>query len=176
MEHQKHDEDIQKHGDLEIEEDIKSQERIWKAQRIGRILFAIILLAGIAGVFGNGPLSNHQVSKNGLTVQYERIAYRDTDQTMSIRFPLSWAQNGKARIWIDQDSLSRLRLSRIRPEPDNNRLAGSRILFEYNVSEKSKDGLVEIALDFRSESFGSRLVEVGVENGPAVKLTQFYWP
>lgn len=41
-------------GDLEISQDLEFQKRSWTIQRVGWVVIALLILAGLLGVFGKG--------------------------------------------------------------------------------------------------------------------------
>ncbi|HPO58399.1 MAG TPA: hypothetical protein PLV53_06100 [Anaerolineaceae bacterium] len=42
---------------LQVDQDMPFQEKEWTAERAGWIIGLLLLLAGLAGLFGGGPLS-----------------------------------------------------------------------------------------------------------------------
>ncbi len=48
---------LERIGDLELNENLRFQKRESKAPKAGSILFVLIIIAALAGLFGAGPLS-----------------------------------------------------------------------------------------------------------------------
>ena len=59
---------MQRVGDLEIEQDHDFQRRSWRLQRAGWIVLSLVLLAGLLGLFGSGPLAHATVGAPGCPV------------------------------------------------------------------------------------------------------------
>ena len=85
----------QKQNDrLQINEDIEFQKKEWNWARLGWVLMLIIALAGLLGLFGQGPLSKSTARAGGIEVEYERCAQflRDSTETgyraLTSAFPL----------------------------------------------------------------------------------------
>jgi hypothetical protein len=72
--------------ELQIETDLLYQRRVWRAQRIGWIVFVALLVAASLGVFGAGPLSTTVAGSkaDGLWVEYERVARALAPSTLVI--------------------------------------------------------------------------------------------
>ncbi len=72
-----------------VQEDMTMQQRVWRFERVGWYLLVVIVLLGLAGVFGNGPLSNAQVtSADGrLHVEYQRLSRSGTTDSLRITVP-----------------------------------------------------------------------------------------
>ena len=60
-------------GELQIDEDMDFQHKEWIAERWGWRIMALVLLAGLLGLFGQGPLSDKTVQSGSLLVQYGRF-------------------------------------------------------------------------------------------------------
>jgi hypothetical protein len=173
MSRPRRDEVVRRHGDLQIVEDLSAHRRIWKAQKVGRALGVVILILGLAGLFGAGPLSKGTVSDGANSIEYDRIGYRDAPQTYVIRLARGVARSGKARIWWEGAALARMRLAQIVPEPAGTRLAGGRTTFEFDVAEG--EGL-EVAIEYQSIVIGVHAALVGIEGGPTFRIKQVFLP
>lgn len=59
-------EPIRRVGELEIEEDLDFQRRMWRLQQIGWALLVLVVVAALLGLFGKGPLSRAVASRVGV--------------------------------------------------------------------------------------------------------------
>src|SRR5690606_13874049 len=53
---------VRRFGELEIDQEISIQEKVWKIQRGGWLAMLFFILAGASGLLGNGPLSSSRVT------------------------------------------------------------------------------------------------------------------
>jgi hypothetical protein len=165
---------VQRHGDLEIEESMRAQRRLWKVQRAARVLALLLMALGVAGLFGGGPLSHATVSHEGFTLEYERVAYRDTPQTYRLRLAGDVAAGETVRIWVDRETAGRMKLEGVVPEPERSVLAGDRLILEFPRGEGG--GQREVLLDFQSNVAGHHTARLGVEGGPTFEAAQLFLP
>jgi hypothetical protein len=67
---------LQRHGDLEIPEDLPFQRREWVAERVAWAVMALLIAGALLGFFGTGPLSRTTAGDEAgpLWLEYERFA------------------------------------------------------------------------------------------------------
>ena len=171
---QEREEVIKRHGSLELEENMRMQRRLWKVQRVMRAIALLILALGLAGAFGGGPLSHATASQGGSSLEYERIAYSDTPQTYHLRLTREQAPSGTARIWFDRETLRRMKLEGIVPEPGETALAADRTIFEFDVA--AEQGQFEILFELSTDQAGVHTARVGIESGPTFEFKQLFLP
>src|SRR4051795_7967085 len=70
-------------------EDMKLQSRVWQAERIGWIVMAFLVLAGLFGTFSHGLLSNTMAvsGDSNLSVDYERFSHKTARTQFAISLP-----------------------------------------------------------------------------------------
>ena len=171
---QEREETVQRHGDLELEDSMKAQRRLWKVQRVVRAIALVILALGLAGAFGGGPLSHGRAEQGGSSIEYERIAYRDTPQTYRLQVTKELAPSGKARIWLDRETSRRVMLDQIVPEPGRTTLAADRMIFEFEV--EADQGPFEILFELSADEAGVHASRMGLEGGPTLEFKQLVLP
>jgi hypothetical protein len=171
---QEREEVVKRHGDLEIEENMTFQRRLWKVQRVIRTIALLILALGLAGGLGDGPLSHATASQGGSSIEYERIAYRDTSQVYRLRITREMAPSGKARVWFDLETLRRMKLTELVPEPGRTILAADRTIFEFDVEAEA--GPLEVLFEFSPNVAGVHRARIGIESGPTLEFKQLFLP
>jgi hypothetical protein len=80
--------EVQRAGDLELNQDLRFQRRMWAVQRIGWAVMALVVLAGLLGLFGPGPLSSATAGKEEgplLVEGYERFVRFRIPTTLQVR-------------------------------------------------------------------------------------------
>jgi hypothetical protein len=74
-----------------VQEDMPMQQRVWRFERVGWYVLVAIVLLALAGLFGNGPLSDAEVvSQDGrVRVEYQRSAEAARQTAFSSPFRVS---------------------------------------------------------------------------------------
>lgn len=69
-----------------VQEDMPMQQRVWRFERVGWYVLVAIVLLALAGLFGNGPLSDAEVvSQDGrVRVEYQRLSRSGTTDSIFI--------------------------------------------------------------------------------------------
>ena len=161
-------------GALQINEDLQFQRRDWFLQRVGWCALGLLLLAGLAGLLGPGPLSRTtRTDGGGLDVGYERFV-RDNAQTdLSFRVAPQALVSDQARLLIHRDYLAANRLQRIEPEPRSTRSLGEYVEFSFDAQASEP---LAIRLTLEPDEFGTHSGSVRLNDGPEVRLEQFTYP
>jgi hypothetical protein len=106
-------------GRDEIGED-EGFERRWQiAQRIAWLFLAVFVIAGLAGVFGRGPISSiRAASASGLaTVEYDRFARFEAPAVLKVSVDPHAATNGSVSVLVSGPVLEALRIEQTSPRP-----------------------------------------------------------
>jgi hypothetical protein len=163
-------------GGLEIEHDMRFVQRTWRVQRIGRLVWLLLIIATLLGAFGHGWLaSDRAVTADGkLSIEYERIAHVQAPCRMQVNVSPEASTDGEFRLWIGRKCLDNGTLRMISPEPIHMTSSGERIIYAFRSSEPSEDA--HITIDLKIEKFGSKQIERGLIDGPELKLSQLILP
>ena len=87
---------------LQIEEDRAHQRREWRIERVGWVLMAGLLLAGLLGLLGDGPLSRATAGSAGaLSVEYDRLQRAAAPYEYRFEVDPSLAREGQLRLRFD---------------------------------------------------------------------------
>ncbi|WP_447598092.1 hypothetical protein [Nitrospira sp. Nam80] len=163
-------------GDLEINQDLPVQHRMWRIQRVGWAAMGLIVLSGLAGLFGHGPLSDTIAGDihGPLWVEYERFGRYEGSSELRIHVKPGQASNGSVRIWLGPDYTGRVNIQRITPEPVTSGMADNGLLFEVTMTGKQESGIITLNLQF---------IDVGWVTGElrspgvaAIPVRQFVYP
>ncbi len=65
----------------------KIQRRIWKAERIGWGVLAVLLLWALAGGAGNGLLADSRLGAAGMEMTYDRFTRRGVETPLVLQWP-----------------------------------------------------------------------------------------
>lgn len=169
-------ESVNRVDDLELGCDLPFEHRWWRVQRICWGVLIVLLMSGVAGLFGNGPLSEATAnSPDGeLQVHYGRLIRRETPAILELRLQKQAIAGGQVRIRLNRALVSRLRIKTLVPLPLTTEplTDGARFTFQtdptvdsatvFFLEDPSTPGLVE--------------GEVAVEGAEAVRFRQFVYP
>ena len=108
-------------GDLQINEDIKFQERTWVIQRAGWMIFALINILAILGLFGDGVLSDAQAGQEGeaLWLEYPRFERFENEFRITVHANPGAATQDEIKIQLNQNYLANVQVTSIAPTPDS---------------------------------------------------------
>lgn len=168
--------EIRRVGDLEISQDVEMQQRIWKMQRIGWGVMALVMLCIMLGLTGRGPLSHATAGASGapLRVEYERFGRHEAPMELKIHLAPGVARDGKARIWFSRDYMEALALEQVSPEQEKMEVHPDRHILEFDLPQSQRPATV--VLKTRPQKFGSIAGRVGIENGQTLSFAHFIYP
>lgn len=161
-------------GDLEVGQDLEFQRREWRVQRIAWAVMALVLLAGLAGFFGSGPLAHATAEADGLTVEFDRIVRDRAPFELRVVLPPGMADSGQVDVWIDRVLLDKAEIQRVVPQPESERSDADRVVFTVAVA--NPDAPSELAVGLQAHDVGGFAAAVGIVDGPQVELTGFVLP
>lgn len=159
--------------ELQLSQDMAHLRRSWVAQRIGWAVMLLIIVAALAGAFGQGgPLSQAQATSDDgrLQVRYARVAHYIAPAELDIR--LQPGPRATARIWVDNDYLDEVEITGITPPPSRSQLSGGRTLFEFPVDGNAP---ASVKFNLQMRSAGSLRGHIGME-ASTVTIEQLVLP
>ena len=166
---------VKKVGSLEVAEDLVFQKREWMVERIGWAAMALLVLLGLLGLFGDGPISRaEKTSPGGLKIAYERFERRTNPTLIDLEFPPEAVQNGQLRWWINRDFVKRVQIDGIFPNPEQQETTPDRLIYINNVPDAA--GTIQIRLNISAEKSGRLPVEIGWLDGESLQFSQFIFP
>jgi hypothetical protein len=154
-----------------VDEDPAFQRRMWLGQRVGWVLIAVTVLAGLAGVFGSGPLSSSSAETADLRVEYERFARLQQPTRFKCVFTGTPA---KAEIALNRDFVDAVRVDAIMPTPVQIEAAGEGMVYRFAGSSLAAVTFDVTPSEFPSE-FGMLDAIVRTATG-TVAFQQFVYP
>ncbi|WP_087500754.1 hypothetical protein [Pseudomonas sp. SID14000] len=156
-----------------VEEDMRMQQRVWRFERVGWYALVLIVLLALAGLFGNGPLSDAQVSSEDGRVQvdYQRLSRSGT--TDNLRITVRGIAGEPVTLLLGGTLLREASIETLQPEPQASRSHGQSLLLQLGTS---KEGIATLYLTLRSEYVGT--LEGVVRAGPSstVHFSTFLYP
>ena len=166
----------EKPPDLEVGQDLNYQRKMWRIQRVGWVVMTIILLAGVLGLFGVGPISEAQaVADNGsLKIDYHRFARYETSTKVTIYLDPVVTQQEEVRLWVKQDFLRPVQIQRISPDPQSEEVAKGGQVFVFKIDEPGQPA--EISIYLWPQLVGLNDGGVGLDGADPVRFRQLIYP
>jgi hypothetical protein len=165
---------FQRVGSLDIDQDLIFERREWAVQRIGWIIFLLILLAGLAGALGPGVFSHAEASSGPLTVAHERFVRKGTPSELRVRLDPGAGGNDEVTIWLSQAYLDKIEIERVLPDPVEMAASGDRVFFRFAVENALEPS--EIIFGIMPSEPGMTHGQAGLIDGPTVAIDQFFYP
>ena len=148
----------------------------WRVERIAWATIALVLLATLLGVFGDGPVSHARSgSADTVELEYDRLlrAAAPTEYRLSVQPSL--ATDGRFSVRIDQSLVDMMQLDSIVPEPEAVTAGAGYTEFSFRVAP-GPDAPAHVVLQFQPATFGRFVGELSVEGAPPLRVTHFVYP
>lgn len=167
---------VQRIGDLEIGQDIIFQRREWSAQRIGWALMALLILAGLAGLFGAGPLSQATAGSEGgpLWIEYDRFERRQAPAMLRVHLGPGAASNGQAQVWLSRNYVEAIEIEQIIPQPERVEAGPERMIYVFNVGDTSQPTAITFYL--KPQAIGAIQAQAGLADEQPLNFSHFVYP
>lgn len=145
-------------------------------ERVGWTGFALLLVASLLGLFGNGPLSRAQAGEPGtLLLHYER--FQRASAPTEYRFDASpaLARDGRLRLRFDERLLEEVELQSVVPEPETVRTGPGYTEFEFSLAPDTGDA-ARIVFQFHPSTFGRVRGRITTAGAPPLAIDQLVLP
>ena len=153
--------------DVDRADEFLSRERA--AQRVGLVVLSVFVLAGAAGMFGNGVLSTTVVHQGGTAITYERFT-RQTVPT-NITIAVSGLARNTVEIGVSRDFLHNLTELEVHPDNMEHRFNEDALVFDVPVT----NGKAHVELRYKPRDFGLFRAGVGVNGAAAARFWQMVY-
>ena len=156
-----------------VQENMRMQHRVWRFERVGWYVLVIIVLLALAGLFGNGPLSDAEaVSQDGrLKVEYQRLSRSGT--TDSLFITIQGVPGKPVMVELAGSLLREASIETMQPEPQVSMSHGPALLLQLGTTN---DGVATLYLTLRSEHVGTLQGVVRAGSQAEVQFSTFLYP
>lgn len=160
---------------LQIDEHYGSQRRGWIADRIGWAVMALVTVAALVGLFGNGfvGLRDAKDSTGLLQVEYNRFGRSGADIVLTVQVGERAASQSEIAVWLPNEYLEAVRIDDISPAPDKTEAYADGLLFTFLTAGGDLEALFDLTGDKVGPVRG--LVGLGGPQG-AAGFDQFFYP
>jgi hypothetical protein len=159
--------------DLELEEDPSLEKKLERVRIAGWSLFSLILIAGLFGLLGKGPLSKRRVGDDSTWVQYNRFDHHRSPTRIIIGFD---ADNTETfPVFIGRSYLDRVSISKITPAPLRTEISADGLVFVFGLRRDATAG--RVIFDLEAIDFGTAkgLFRIGSKTAPLL-IEQLFYP
>ena len=142
---------------------------------IGVTSFLLVLFAALAGLLGKGPLSKVRSGsvQTGLQIEYFRFIHYQGPVDLKIAVGADSTTNGTLRLQLSKAFVEQVEIQRIEPEPEAATTGPA--YFTYIIRTETNMP-AQVTVRFVSNHFGRLAYEVGLTDGPTLKLQHFAFP
>jgi hypothetical protein len=160
---------------LELEQHDHFQRWEWRLQRLGWLIWATLLGAGLAGLLGPGPLSRQTAtSRDGsLTVVYDKYVHFEHPLTVEATM-LTGGDDQALRLHLSQSLLERVQIERIEPTPAAERLTPDGVQYDFSTVPGATK--VTAAFHFVFQKMGVCEGQWQLQSGAPVVVSQLVYP
>ncbi len=151
------------------------QRREWKVQRAGWMVLAAFLGAGLAGLFGRGPLSHATAhDSGGWRLEYERFTRNHSPSRLTMLVPSRGQPDDTVSVWIDRRYADQLHIQEIRPTPLTVAVQSDRLIYRFLAGEGI--GTLRIVFDFEPQAIGRLRARAGPLGSEGLSFSQLVYP
>jgi hypothetical protein len=162
-------------GRIEVEEDLGFLRREWRWQRISWMAFGLIVLAGLTGAFGHGPLSESRLGDTAtFAVDYERMLRHGAQDGLIIHIGSGLPTDTTIQLVVSQQYIIDQQLEFIAPEPTQQTLHDDQVVLEFKRA--GPRSALRIVAHVRPAAYGRVSGRVQLRGGPALSFNQFVLP
>ncbi len=153
-------------NEIGIPESIDTHVLGWKIQRIGWLIFTLLLVAAGMGLFGNGPVSYRTEIIQNDTLRYQKFIRYQTEANLS--FVVNSEQTNRLKLQLSY--LKNFDLQQISPEPKSTKISGGFVVYDFDIS-----GPAQIDFVLTPNTYGNVGGSAQVEN-KSFLISQFIYP
>lgn len=163
-------------GDLDVDQDLDIQKKEWVIRRTFLVVMAVILLLGMTGLFGTGPLSSATAGDagEGLALGYERFVRHGGESSLEFEIHPDQVADGQVELWISSSYLDDLIIEQYSIQPDQVRAQGDRHVFVFLAEDPGEP--ITLGFSIRPDTIGRLSGEAGIIEGPTFTFNQFSYP
>jgi hypothetical protein len=123
--------------EVAVGEDLDFQRKWWRFENFSWIVFTLIIVLDLAGVFGRGPLAKaeRRSTDGSIDVKYERIERTDSPSIMSLQFGPQAIHDGRVMVYISQSLVKELGTQRVIPDPERTTLGDGGLTYTFPISK-----------------------------------------
>jgi hypothetical protein len=125
--------------EVAVGEDLDFQRKWWRFENAAWVVFTLIIVLDLAGLFGRGPIAKaERRSADGtIDIKYERI--------LTVQFAQSAIQDGKIKLYVSESMVKELGTQRVIPAPLDTVVGDAGLTYTFSASKPP--ATVDLALE-----------------------------
>jgi hypothetical protein len=161
-------------NEIEVGEDLEFQRKWWRFENFAWILFTLIIVLDLAGLFGRGPIAKaeRRAADGTMDVKYERIERTDSPSILTINFGQSAIHDGKIKLYVSESLVKGLGTQRVVPAPIETMVGDGGLTYTFPVSKPP--ATVDLAL--QPSGPGMYHFTIGVVDAEPIQAKVFVVP
>jgi hypothetical protein len=154
-----------------VNEDMGFQRRSWTVERAGWIVLAVIAIAGLAGLFGNGPASWRTARLGELTVSYEQ--FQRATRASAFVFTARAGADGELKLHLGAPFQRNFEFVSIQPQPVRSRTAPDGLTLTFSAEAGAPARVVIWA---RSRHYGLNTIAAALDGAAPAPIWVMVYP
>ena len=154
-----------------IQEDMRFQRRSWIAERVGWSVLLLLMLVGLSGAFGIGPLSWQTASGGSLSVQYER--FQRITRLARFTFTANAQKGSETQLHLSRGFQDDFEVSDIQPQPARSAAGADGLTLTFATQGDTAGRIVIWA---HSRRYGKSDITARIGNEAPVPFWVFVYP
>jgi len=164
---------VARHGDLEINQDIVFQRRMWRAERCTRYFILAALIACVLGFFGGGGwLAEREIRPPARSFVAKLPRFGRVQHRQQLILDISEIPAGEARIGVDAALLENFYVREVFPEPLRTEIRDGAVEFVF----APPSGPWTVRLELQPRRAGALEGRLRLPGGEAVEFRQWIYP
>jgi hypothetical protein len=163
--------DVPRYNDeVAVGEDLEFQRKWWKFENAVWVLFGIIIICDVLGVFGRGWLAKAKATTpdRAVVLSYERMERAFTPSILDLQINQNAIHNGQVKVFVSGSVVKDLGAERLSPQPLTSTLGNGG--YTYVFPATAGPATIQIALSpssagvrhFRVQAAGSEPIDARV--------------
>jgi hypothetical protein len=159
---------------LELEQDLQFQYRHWRVERIGWVIIALVVCAGLLGLFGHHPFIRAvaQAPDGQLLIEYDRFVRYESNVDFRVALTSDRDGGGVTRIWFDEEYLDSINVLAISPMPLRGEAQEGKRAFVFQTNGDR----FTASFSAQFKTIGMVHGRVNADKGQTVVLSHLVWP
>ena len=162
----------ERHADLQLNEDLRLQQREWHVQKVSWLLLYGLLAAIAFGLLGHGPLSTRHVQGpvGSASLRFDRFMTVKSVNQLTLTLPPA---NGEVRAVLDAKYLRNIEIREIMPEPEKSVLENEGTAYIFSADSQRP---MRVQFSFEPRNIGMLEGWIAVAGEPRLNFKQFVYP